>query len=245
MTTNIDHFNITTVHPSWLPLLQTALQELDPAYLNFLSTNHQWLPGKDKIFSAFSLALTSTRYILFGESPYPRIQSANGYAFWDNAVNEIWAANGLTKAVNRATSLRNFIKMLLVANHDLTLADTSQIAIAKLNKKNYIKQLSELFKNLIDHGFLLLNASLVLSDQAVAKNVRAWRPFMNKLLELLTQQNPNIQLILFGRLAQLIEQIPAAQDYPKICAEHPYNISFIANRTIQQFFRPLNLLKLP
>ena len=43
------------------------------------------------------------RYVLFGESPYPRAQSANGYAFWDAAANSLWAEEGgLHQLLNRA-----------------------------------------------------------------------------------------------------------------------------------------------
>ena len=52
-------------------------------------------------------------YVLFGES-LPRRASANGYAFWDAAV-KIMVSFGNSKTVNRATSLLNILKMLLIA----------------------------------------------------------------------------------------------------------------------------------
>ncbi len=65
-------FNLNTIHTSWQPCIKTALEKLNPAYLQELYTHQDWLPGCHHIFSAFSLPLEQTRYVLFGESPYPR-----------------------------------------------------------------------------------------------------------------------------------------------------------------------------
>ena len=96
--------------------------------------------------------LSSVRTILFGESPYPREGSANGYAFWDAAVENLWSDSGLSKAVNRATSLRNFIKMLLLARGDLN-HDFSQPAIAQLDKSTFHRTADEFFTGLLNKGF--------------------------------------------------------------------------------------------
>ena len=108
------------------------------------------------------MPVAQTHYVLFGESPYPRAKSANGYAFWDAAVTDLWSESGLSKAVNRATSLRNIIKMLLVAEGKLTLVHTGQADIAKLDKTGLIATNAELFQQFLTHGFLLLNATPVL-----------------------------------------------------------------------------------
>ena len=106
-------FNLKHIHPQWHQILNKALQQVEPDYLRQLQSSLNWLPGIENLFAAFSQPLSSTRYILLGESPYPRKQSANGYAFWDGAVGSLWSPTGLSKEVNRATSLRNLIKMLL------------------------------------------------------------------------------------------------------------------------------------
>src|SRR5690348_5345377 len=108
-------FNLQAADPSWQQCLAEALTKMDSAYLEELYANAHWLPGSKNIFNAFSLPVSKTNYVLFGESPYPRAVSANGYAFWDAAVNQLWSDTGLSKTVNRATSLRNIIKMLLIA----------------------------------------------------------------------------------------------------------------------------------
>jgi uracil-DNA glycosylase len=235
--------NLNVIHASWLPLVTTALEQMDPAYLTHLRNSTDWLPGHATIFNAFSLPLPQTRYILFGESPYPRAESANGYAFWDNAVAQLWSDKGLSKPVNRATSLRNFMKMLLVADGHIPLTQLSQEAISNLPKQNLIKTAAELFGNMQNQGILLLNASLVLSPQPVQLDAKAWRPFMASLLRQVYQTKPDIQLILLGNIAKVIQHLLEEVPFKAFCAEHPYNISFIANESVQNFFGSFELLK--
>lgn len=229
---------LEAVHPEWHDVLNKAFCTLDPAYLQHLKEAQDWLPRRQCLFAAFSQPLSSTRYILLGESPYPRAQSANGYAFWDAQVDSLWSPTGLSKAVNRATSLRNFIKMLLYARGDLSQG-CSQEAIAKLDKTYYIKTADQLFTSLTEHGFLLLNASLVYSKGQVPYHARMWRPFMHCLLNELAENYSYLKLILFGKIAA---QLPEAHQFQCLVAEHPYNLSFITNPTVVEFFKPMDLL---
>ncbi len=235
--------NQQIIHPSWQPLVNKALSKVDKQYLDFLEKNpNDWLPGAQQVFNAFQLPLTQTQFILFGESPYPRQASANGFAFWDGAVSELWSNKGLTKPINRATSLRNFLKMILLAEDQLSKDNLSQDAIAAVDKSKYVGDIDGLFGNLLQQGFLLLNASLVLSEKAVKKDANAWLPFMVQLLKEIHLQNKDVTLVLFGKIAKVIQTLPVAQQFQQFCAEHPYNISFITNPDVLNFFRPLQLL---
>lgn len=240
----IDTFSFANVHPAWAPIIKTALAAMDQHYLETLAHTPDWLPGKEAIFNAFSQSPDTIQYVLFGESPYPRKASANGYAFYDAAVSELFTEHGLEKRVNRATSLRNFIKMLLLADNLLTEDDLSQDAIAKLNKTELISTNQELFQRLLDHGFLLLNASLVLHTRAPEQDAKAWRPFLLHIVQILMQRSATIKWLLFGRIAKtilpLLDQIHSDQI---VTSEHPYNLSFIQNKQILQLFRPLHLLQ--
>lgn len=237
----------SSVHAEWRPLLKTALTGMDQQYLQSLLDDENWLPGASKIFSAFHRDLHNCKYILFGESPYPRAESANGIAFYDAAVNEIWSETGLSKPVNRATSLRNIIKTALLAENLITPLDDgsiSQSMIAAVDKKTLINTLAELFAALHQHGFLLFNATPVLdSIRAVNQESRYWTPFINQLLseiKLLMKQPPT--LVLWGKIAEKITSLPASEGYRVIQSEHPYNISFIHNQPMQALFSELKLL---
>ncbi|WP_415073982.1 uracil-DNA glycosylase [Legionella sp.] len=228
-------------HPDWKELVVQSLATMDKDYLQQLEGDPHWLPGCERLFAAFSLPLEKTHYILLGESPYPRAASANGYAFWDNAVDNLWSPKGLSTTVNRATSLRNWIKMMLVARGDLDAKDTSQERIAQLHKEGLVQTAKQLFQGMMAKGILLLNASLVFSEGKVLYHAKHWKPFMQSLLLQLSVVKPTIKLILLGKVA---EMIPQDRLTVALVAQHPYNISFINNQKVIDFFKPLDLLSL-
>lgn len=236
-------FSFRAVAPSWLACVQRGLAQMDPAYLAHLAQTSHWLPGPENIFNAFSLPLNQVNYVLFGESPYPRQASANGYAFWDADVNELWSPTGFSKKVNRATSLRNMLKMLLIAEGYLDKHHTSQPDIATIEKSQLVQTNHDFFTQLLTNGFLLLNATLVLQADSPQKDARVWRPFVKELLACLLENRPHVTFILMGRIANEIEQLLPKQPISTLYVEHPYNISFITNPKVIDFFTPLHLLK--
>lgn len=226
-------------HTDWKDMLIKALEAMDKGYLHQLMDDSNWLPGAARLLAAFSVPLEKTQYILLGESPYPRPDSANGYAFWDNAVGSLWSSKGLSTAVNRATSLRHWIKMLLVARGDSAANNTSQESIAKLDKSALVQTGEQLFLGMMDRGILLLNASLVYRENMVPYHARQWKPFMQSLFTQLALGKSTVKLILLGKIAETMAQ---GQLSVGLVAEHPYNISFITNQQVIEFFKPLDLL---
>lgn len=242
MTNSI--FNLKLVHKSWHACIKRGLDAMNNNYLNELNQTSDWLPGTEKIFSAFSLPLNDVNYVLFGESPYPRRESANGYAFWDNAVTNLWSETGLDKKVNRATSLRNMLKMLLVADGLLINGQTTQQDIARLDKSALVHTNHDFFHNFIGHGFLLMNATPVLrADAKPQKDAKEWLPFLEIVLNELLEKRPNTTFLMLGKIANTIDGILADKGLNLFYAEHPYNISFINNPEVINFFQPLQLLR--
>lgn len=242
--------------PSWHAILGKALAlmlERDPDYLATLRED-AFLPNGGRIFAAFSQPLEEIKYVLVGEGPYPRAESANGYCFMDAAVGDIWsdvAGAGLSKAVNRATSLRNFLKMLLVARGDLCAENTgaealaSIAALAREAQSNTIQSLGELQENLLSHGFLLLNASLVFrAEVSPARDAAAWVVLLEQVFSALVKasEQREISLILWGKVADQLMKIPSVAQLRTQSSEHPYNLSFIQNKTMQKLFGPLKLM---
>ena len=207
------------------------------------------------MFAAFAQPLDKVRYVLVGEGPYPREQSATGVCFMDGAVELLWSEKGLSKQVNRATSLRNFMKMLLVADGLLTVDSTSGDALARISLtarvigSPFIQTLTELQANLTRHGFLLLNAALVFRTHVpAAKEARAWQPFLQAVLDALVdyadrKDAPPPTLVLWGKIAEQLKSLEVASRFPKAISEHPYNLSFIGNETMQRLFGSMHLLQ--
>lgn len=236
-------------HPSWRPALERGLAAVaaaDPHYLPALAADN-YLPTQGRLFAAFALPKESVRYVLVGEGPYPREESATGVCFMDGAVGALWSEAGLSKQVNRATSLRNFMKMLLVADSQLQENDTGGTAMAPVSARarsdaGTIQTLPDLQRNLTAHGFLLLNAALVFRPHvAPVKDAKGWKPFLQTVLAELAATKPT--LVLWGKIAEQLQALPEAAHLPQAAAEHPYNLSFITNKSMQALFGPMHLLR--
>jgi uracil-DNA glycosylase len=244
----LDTLNLA--HPSWRPHLISGLEAVahaNPAYLPALAVDH-YLPTEQRLFAAFALPLEQVRYVLVGEGPYPRAESATGVCFMDGAVGELWCDSGLSKPVNRATSLRNFMKMLLVASGQLQPDDTGGPAMAPVavaaRENGTIRTLQQLQANLTAQGFLLLNAALVFRPHvAPAIEARAWLPFLQTILAALADRPAPPTLVLWGKIAEQLKRLPETACFAQACAEHPYNLSFIQHAGMQQLFGPMELLR--
>ncbi len=239
--------------PSWRPVLLDGLAAMaaaDPAYLPALAAD-DYLPTGGRLFAAFALPLAAVRHVLVGEGPYPRAASATGVCFMDGAVGHLWSDTGLSKAVNRATSLRNFMKMLLVADGRLAPDRTSGDALAAVaagaRAPGTIQTLPELQANLTAHGFLLLNAALVFRPHvAPVKEARAWQPLLQAVLTALAgRAGAAPLLVLWGKIAEQLQRVPATAGLPQLLSEHPYNLSFIVNADMLALFGPMRLLAAP
>ena len=227
---------------SWETVLSEAYASLAAEYQRFLEADKHYFPSKENYFNAFNtLPKEKVKYILFGQDPYPRKASAGGYAFIDTKVQNLFSASGLSKEVNRATSLRNFMKMALVASHRLTIDDTSQEAISKLDKTQMIDSIDDLRRNFEKNGVLLLNTALIFTDKkSTKKHIKAWQPFVQTLLNAMEENAP--KLILFGAHAKDLKKQFTLEKFETIELEHPYNHTFISNPKALELFGPMNLL---
>jgi uracil-DNA glycosylase len=232
---------LDNVDPLWREILDDSLSSLSPKYLEFLQNDDTYFPDINNFLNAFkTLPLDKTKYILFGQDPYPRQESAIGYAFIDGKVKSIFSENGLSKEVNKATSLRNFIKMAFVCKDELK-DDFSKEAVAKIDKTPYIKSIHELKENFEKNGVLLLNMALVFTAKEDSKkHVKEWNSFVKKLL--FNLQNRDIELILFGKMAEVLEKLEETKSFKKHTMPHPYNIGFITDKNAHRLFKPMNLL---
>ena len=227
---------------SWEDILRDATMQLEESYRLFLEKDSGYIPDKKNYLNAFkTLPRDTVKYILFGQDPYPRAESASGYAFIDANVQNIFSDTGLSKEVNRATSLRNFVKMALVARGDLSLDDLSQSAIAAIDKTKLISSIDALRENFEKNGVLLLNTALIFTDKkSSSRHVKAWRPFVKTLLASLERQHP--KLILFGTHAKALKKNLPLDFFETIELEHPYNHTFTGNQNALDLFGPMQLL---
>jgi uracil-DNA glycosylase len=255
---------LTSVDVSWQEIVRLSLREIQqrhPDYFLNLSQS-DFLPDADKLFAAFAVPMAQVKFVLFGEGPYPRRASATGFCFMDGMITGLWSEQlgaGFSKPVNRATSLRNFLKMCLVAEGRLSADNTSIEAIASIAKQSHLENfplvhtMQDLQDNFLKHGFLLLNAALIFRPEVKpAIEAKAWQILHRHVLAALAKQNKEqkqaktvTQLILWGKVAEQISMMidPLDVDHlPSLVAEHPYNLSFIQNAEMQTLFSSLRIL---
>jgi uracil-DNA glycosylase len=237
------------------PLLVQGLEAImaaTPDYLPQLAQD-DYLPTGQRLFAAFALPLEQVRCAGGGGALSACRQchrrQLHGWGGRQPVVGP--AGGGLSKPVNKATSLRNFMKMLLVADGQLDLDDTGSEAMARIalraqeGKGSHILTLAELQDKLMEQGFLLLNAALVFRPHvAPVKDAKAWLPFFETVMAGLAEQARVVPtLILWGKIAETLSKLPLMQKFPQIRAEHPYNLSFIGNADMHALFGPMKLLQ--
>jgi len=143
--------------------------------------------------------------------------------------------------------------MLMVAEGLLKSDASSGESVAVVSRQaladgsQFVQTLPELQHNLHANGFLLLNAALVFRPHVPpVKEAKAWRPFLEVVLDALAsragQPTPTPTLVLWGKIAALLQAMPVSERFPQALAEHPYNLSFIKNKDMQQLFGPMRLL---
>lgn len=230
------------VHESWQSVIDTAFEALMPEYRQFLENNKDYYP-RNFLIPFCTLPRQKTRAILFGQDPYPRVQSATGYAFIDGMVKEIFSKTGFSKSVNKATSLRNFLKMQLINEGYLTNDDTSQSAIASIEKSTLIDSIEALRINFEKEGVLLLNTAPIFTCKSKsAYHVKQFAPFMQAFLGQCADDD--LELILFGRMADsIVKLLPQTHNFKLIRTPHPYNVSFIHHKDARAYFQTKKLLK--
>ena len=90
----------------------------------------------------------------------------------------------------------------------------------------------------------MLNATPVLHpERKPSLEAKYWHGFLVRLLESLADSlNQTVTLVLWGKIAELIEPLEVADRYHNLVCEHPYNLSFIQNPAMQDLFREIRVL---
>jgi uracil-DNA glycosylase len=95
----------------------------------------------------------------------------------------------------------------------------------------------------------LLNASLVFRPHVPpVRDARAWLPFLQVVLKELSKHRSSKKqslpiLVLWGKIAEAVNALPEAKQFSQAISEHPYNITFIRNCSMQALFAPMHLLR--
>ncbi len=166
----------------WLPLLKPVIEKR-PAAETFISPKRHSsvVPVRELTFQALKPNPPEKwRVVIFGQNPYPRVESATGIAMFDNTFNE-WKDSKF----GRVTSIRCIIKAACIWKHGID-RKTPIADVRKLLADTDVVMPPEWFQAMLTQGVLLLNASLTASDDgsiATEEHTAFWRPVVEKLVE--------------------------------------------------------------
>jgi uracil DNA glycosylase len=166
----------------WLPLLKPVL-EAQPDAPRFIGPGRGQgvVPVRELTFQALKPNPPDRwKVVVFGQNPYPRVESATGIAMFDNTFGR-WKDSQF----GRVTSIRCIIKAACIWKHKIA-KQTSIADIRELLEKNQTAQPPEWFQAMLTQGVLLLNAALTASsDNAIPidHHTGFWKPVVERLVE--------------------------------------------------------------
>jgi uracil DNA glycosylase len=166
----------------WLPLLKPTI-EAQPAAATYIGPQRpkSIVPVRALTFQALKPNPPERwKVIVFGQNPYPRVESATGIAMFDNTFTD-WQDSQF----GRVMSIRCIIKAACIWKHGI--AKKTPIAdIRKLLTDQKTVQPPEWFQAMLTQGVLLLNAALTASSDgtlATEEHTAFWRPVVEKITE--------------------------------------------------------------
>uniref|UniRef100_A0A7S4DQ46 NAD(P)(+)--arginine ADP-ribosyltransferase n=1 Tax=Lotharella globosa TaxID=91324 RepID=A0A7S4DQ46_9EUKA len=178
---------------AWYPLLKKTI-ERQPDAARFIGPDRKdtVVPIRELTFQALKPnAPEKWNVIIFGQSPYPRVESATGVAMFDNTFHS-WK----DKRFGIVVSMRCIMKAALMWKYDGVHKSTKVNDMRKLLRKEKVLSPPEYFKALLAQGCLLLNASLTASsDKSVhpGTHARFWQPVIRTIVAEILKAKANTE----------------------------------------------------
>ena len=199
---------LSAAHPSWHSVLRQALQKMDPCFLECLRCcPDHWLPRPEKCFAAFEKPKQNVRVVWLGESPYLRRASATGLSFQDGRVDKLFCSDGgLSKNVNKATSLRAILKAWFVATGRLDHQKTNKEHIEKDVQERADLHATGTFRARPVPRLAVVECRIESIFGRTTKmdkeaQIDKWKPFVEHVLRSLAQESRVAHVRAYGRLS--------------------------------------------
>jgi uracil-DNA glycosylase len=189
------------LHESWLAHLKDEFQSdymrhLKAFLLEEKNAGKIIFPPSNKIFAALNLTpLNNVKVLILGQDPYHGPEQAHGLSF------------SVQDGIPFPPSLQNIFKELG--------ADLNIPYPRRGNLTPWAKQ-----------GVLLLNATLtVRQHEAGSHQKKGWETFTDKIINLVSMQNPHIVFLLWGKYAQDKSVLIDSNKHLILSAPHPSPLS--------------------
>lgn len=202
---------------AWEPLLAPTLTAAHDAH-TFLSPTRarEIVPVRELTFQALKANPPSrVRVVVFGQSPYPRVESATGIAMFDNSFTD-WS----DAKFGKVTSIRCIVKAAAMREHGVPKA-TSTAELRALIAKNRVVPPAEWFQSMLVQGVLLLNASLTAStNDAISTTAHAafWKPTVLRIVDgiLSARRDEGVVFAWWGTHAKALRK-----EVERLAGKHP------------------------
>ncbi len=202
---------------AWEPLLSPALVA-SPDVHTFLAPTRarEIVPVRELTFQALKANPPSrVRVVVFGQSPYPRVESATGIAMFDNSFTDWNDAK-----FGKVTSIRCIVKAAAMREHGVPKA-TSTAELRALIARHGVVPPAEWFQSMLVQGVLLLNASLTASTNdsiSTAAHAAFWKPTVLRIVEgiLAARRDEGVVFAWWGTHAKALRK-----EVERIAAKHP------------------------
>lgn len=212
----------------WLPLLKPTI-EAQPEASAFIGPQRdpKIVPVRGLTFQALKPhAPGDWSVVVFGQNPYPRVESATGIAMFDNAFND-WKDSQFGKTV----SMRCIMKAAAIWKLQIPFETKVKELRALLEERSVVAP-PEWFQSMLTQGVLLLNASLTASSdgsRSTDEHTAFWRPVIAKIVEEILRAKQAApggpRGVVFGwwgahakSLRVLVDQL--SKKYPGVAIEH-------------------------
>lgn len=166
----------------WLPLLKPAIErQAEAAQFIGPGRDKAVVPVREPTFQALKPNPPGRwRVVVFGQNPYPRVESATGIAMFDNSFVD-WN----DPQFGKVTSIRCIIKAACM--HKLQVEkSTSTAHLRALLAERDVVDPPGWFQAMLAQGVLLLNAALTASSDGglpTARHARFWKPVVETIVE--------------------------------------------------------------
>ena len=180
--------------PYWYEKLSsTILNNKDYDY--FFNDKDRFFPNLENVFNAVNnIDLENkTKVVVFGQDPYPRKESATGYAFWDGKIKS-WNDR-------LSPSFKNLFKSILISYGLAEKKDN----IAKLRKTISDKAIfspDDFFEKSIKNNIIWLNASFSFEGKAQSllnKHLKFWKPVVKEIIKVLLESSDDVIFVFWGK----------------------------------------------
>lgn len=174
-------------------------------------------PSVRNVFKAFELcSYRDCKAIFIGQDPYPQKGVATGILF----------GNSKDIPENKLSPSLDIVKEAAI-NYEIP---------------HYGVIFDQTLESWAKQGILMINSALTCELNKVGSHVMMWRPFMTKFLKVMSENNPGVIYVLFGKQAQTLKPYINQRTNHIIEVEHPAYFARTNTRMPKDLFSRISRL---